>query len=703
MQPATEASVLGNFDGAQYSHFGVETTFFRRDGKFFARTDGPDGELRDFEIAYTFGVEPLQQYLIAFPGGRLQALSVVWDTRRASEGGQRWFHLQPDAPIPHGDALHWTGPNQNWNFMCAECHSTNLQKNYIASEDRYETRWSEIDVSCEACHGPASAHLAWASDRARARDDKGLALDLRNDGSWRFEGDARIAQRTPARGADAQLDSCGRCHSRRSVLHPDVARGQSLLDTHRPAFLDEPLYYADGQIRDEVYDWGSFLQSRMYAAGVVCSDCHDPHALKLPDDLDQTCVKCHRADSFAVPDHHRHEPDSAGASCVACHMPARTYMGVDARRDHSFRIPRPDLTDAIGAPNACADCHADRSARWASEAIERWYGARRSAKSHYGEILYAGRRSLPGAALALAELAHDRATPAIVRATALRLLPPGSNAASTLREALGDADPLLRVAALEAAESLEPTLRLELVRQLLGDPVLGVRIQAARAMTTVSSDLWEPGDRSKLDPPLAEYRAAQLENAERPEAHLNLGVLASAFGGLESARAEYEAALRLGPWFVPAYANLADLERQIGRDDAAERVLRAGLARVADSAELHHALGLTLVRQGRAPDALVALARAAELAPEVPRYAYVYGIALNSAGETERALALLADAQQRHPGDPELLAALTTLSRDAGNLEAALAYALALVELIPEDPGARRLLAEIRSGVRERQ
>jgi Flp pilus assembly protein TadD len=719
MQTVDETSVLGDFDGAQFTHFGVTSSFFRRDGKFIARTDGPDGELHDYEIAYVFGFDPLQQYLIEFPGGRLQALSVCWDSRPESEGGQRWFHLYPEDPIPHGDVLHWTGPNQNWNFMCADCHSTRLEKNYLAGEERYETRWEEINVSCEACHGPGSIHVAWANDRAESgvangqgsdhsngdnglvgdlrNVGNGLTVDLRNDGVWRFDSDARIARRTPEKGADAQIDTCGRCHARRSVLHPEPVRGQSLADTHRTAFLDEPLYYADGQILDEVYVWGSFLQSRMYAAGVVCSDCHDAHALQLGEDPDLICLGCHRADLYAVPDHHHHKWKSVASSCVACHMLARTYMGVDVRHDHSFRVPRPDLTVEMGTPNTCTDCHSDHSAEWSAEAAERWYGTERSAKPHYGQILQAGRESAPGASRALAELAGEPTAPAIVRATALRLLPPEPQTADAVRRGLGDGDPLVRVAALEAAENLEPRLRLKLARQLLSDPVLGVRAQAARTMILVPAQLWDPSDRARIERPLAEYRAAQMENADRPEARLNLAVLAIALGDPELARTEYETALRLGPWFVPAYVNLADLHRQIQSDDEAERVLRTGLAQVGDSAELFHALGLTLVRQGRTPEAIAELARAAELAPEFPRYAYVYGIALDSAGEVERARQVLDDAYRRHPGDRSLLTVLVTMSRDAGNLEVALTYAVALVELNPEDPGSRQLLADIQS------
>jgi len=389
---------------------------------------------------------------------------------------------------------------------------------------------------------------------------------------------------------------------------------------------------------------------------------------------------------------------------LCCVPHARTYLhgrGPAARPQFPRSATGPHARDRH--PNTCTDCHADQSAEWAAEAAERWYGTERSAKPHYGQILQAGRQGAPGAARALAELAREPTAPAIVRATALHFMPPGPQTADAVRRGLGDADPLLRVAALEAAESLEPRLRLQLARQLLGDPVLSVRMQAARAMVFVPAQLLDPSDRAKLQRPLAEYRAAQAENADRPEARLNLGVLAVALGDLELARTEYEAALRLGPWFVPAYVNLADLYRQIQRDDEAERVLRTGLEEVGDSAELFHALGLALVRQGRVSAAIAELARAAEMEPETPRYAYVYGIALNSTGETDRARRVLDAAYRRHPGDRSLLTGLVTLSRDAGDLESALTYAVALVDLIPEDPGARQLLAEIQSRQSEEQ
>ena len=186
MQAATDTTVLGDFSGTRFDHMGVRSEFFRRDGKFIVRTDGPDGQLADFEVRHTFGVYPLQQYLLELPGGRLQALSIAWDARPREAGGQRWFHLYPDERIDHRDELHWTGRQQNWNFMCADCHSTNLQKNYDAASNSYATSWSEISVGCESCHGPGSEHVRLAGD---GQGPAGLtvALDERRGATWTID------------------------------------------------------------------------------------------------------------------------------------------------------------------------------------------------------------------------------------------------------------------------------------------------------------------------------------------------------------------------------------------------------------------------------------------------------------------------------------------------------------------------------------
>src|SRR5882757_3875721 len=291
MAHADDKSVLGDFADASFYYYDVRSRFFRKDGKFSVETDGPDGTLGTFEIKYTFGVDPLQQYLIEFPDGRLQALSIAWDSRPKQQGGQRWFHLYPNEQIKHDDVLHWTKLNQNWNFMCAECHSTGVQKNYDAASDRFHTTWTEISVGCEGCHGKGSRHVNWAHDQQRwspfgksDNPEKGLAVFLneRNGITWLPDPRTGNPQRSiPPAMLRKEVETCGLCHARRGEFSEDWMPGQSLSDTHVVSNLARGLYHADGQMLDEVYNYGSFKQSKMFAAGVTCSDCHDPHGTKL--------------------------------------------------------------------------------------------------------------------------------------------------------------------------------------------------------------------------------------------------------------------------------------------------------------------------------------------------------------------------------------------------------------------------------------
>ena len=342
MQVASAATVRGDFSNQSFNKGGVRARFFQRDGRFFVNTEGPDGHPADFEVKYTFGAEPLQQYLLALPRGRLQAFPIAWDVR-----GQHWFDLNPNAGTDHRDDLHWTQPAYNWNFMCAECHSTDVRKNYDAAHDAYRTRFSQVNVGCQACHGPASRHLT--------------VVEGAHTGSWGNDLGFTSAPMTSTQAA--QLDACGRCHSRRASVSGAYQYGRPLLDTHLPSLLDEGLYFADGQFQDEVYEYGSFLQSKMHAKGVRCSDCHEPHSLETRAPGNDLCTTCHndgapslrhaidvstlKHKNYDSPAHHFHPVGSPGAQCVSCHMPSRTYMTVQARHDHSLKIPRPDLSATL--------------------------------------------------------------------------------------------------------------------------------------------------------------------------------------------------------------------------------------------------------------------------------------------------------------------------------------------------------------------
>jgi predicted CXXCH cytochrome family protein len=700
MAEATEQTVLGDFGDKRFTHFGVTSRFFRRDDRIFVNTEGPDGALHDYEIRYTFGWMPLQQYLIELPGGRLQALSIAWDSRPKEQGGQKWFHLYANERIAPGDELFWTKPSQNWNYMCAECHSTDLRKNYRPDGDRYETGWAEINVACEACHGPGARHVAWAAKEPRDAADgsKGLVVRLGNvDGAgWVMDGERGIAKRTLPRATQAQLETCARCHSRRSMLHEPYAHGRPIGDTHRVSLLEDRLYFVDGQIQDEVYEYASFLQSRMHRAGVTCSDCHDPHSLRLRAPGNALCVSCHLASKYDVPTHHHLQGGSPGAQCVECHAPTRLYMVIDARRDHSFRLPRPDLSARLGTPDACTGCHKDKTSAWAADAIVAWYGPdRRDGAERRAQALQAGRSGAATAEEQLAALVGDPAQAGIVRATALATLREVATPSSlmTVQRAIGDADPLVRRAAAEFLDALEPARRHQLGAALLNDPVRDVRIEAGLALAGVPRQALSPEQALLLDKAVADYEAAQRANAERPESDLNLGLLYVALASPDRAEAAYRSAIRKDPTFVPAYVNLADLLRAQGR--SSEAVLREGVAAAPRAAALHYALGLALVREQRLRDAAAALQRAAELAPDNARFGYVYAVAVKETEGTARAVEVLRSQLLRHPENRDLLVALVTYSREAGDTAAARDYADRLVRLAPKDPVARQLRAEL--------
>jgi Flp pilus assembly protein TadD len=707
MQVANDQTVLGDFNNTQFTYYDLTSMFSKRDGKFMVRTDGPDGALHDYEIQYTFGVYPLQQYLIEFPGGRLQALGIAWDSRPREQGGQRWFHLYPNEKITSTDSLHWTGLNQNWNYMCAECHSTHLQKNYDLTANRYNTTWSEINVACEACHGPGSRHVAWAEHQAGGEQldndpAKGLVVRFteRAGVQWVMDAKTGNAHRNPPRESSIEIETCAHCHSRRGQFWADYVPGRPLLDTHRVQLLTPGMYYADGQQQDEVYNYGSFLQSKMFHEGVTCSDCHDPHSLTRRAPGNQVCAQCHNPEKYDTAAHHFHKPDSAGAHCAACHMPTTTYMVVDPRQDHSLRIPQPDLSVQLGTPNACNHCHSDHPARWAADWVKQWYPQPAKGWQQFAEALHAGRTGAPGAEQALTQLAGATTQPNIARATALaaldRYLSPASF--NAVLQGLQDRDPLVRLGAVQALDNLDPRRRLPLLFPLLQDPIRALRIEAARELAPLpAAQLAQlpAAHRAVLDKATAEYIAAQQTNADRPESHLNLGLLYTERGELAQAEAAYQTALKLQPTFVQAYVNLADLYRLQGKDEEGEKALRQATALAPQDADVQQALGLLLVRQQRLPEAVAALAQAARLNPDNPHYSYVYAVALNSTGKPEEAIRVLEEAHARQPNDREILYALVTINRDRGNLEAARRYAQQLLTLAPQDPALRQLMQQL--------
>ncbi|UWU95355.1 cytochrome c3 family protein [Bradyrhizobium sp. CB1015] len=700
MDHATAQSVRGDFNDATFDYAGTRSRFFRKDDKFLVETDGPDGKLATFEVKYTFGLDPLQQYLIQFPDGRVQALSIAWDTRPKEQGGQRWFHLYPDSAITSSDSLHWTKLNQNWNFMCAECHSTDVYKGYDPGKDRFVTRFAEIGVGCEACHGAGSRHIAWGRRKPASRGPDGgllVRFDERSGITWSASADRLAPVRSaPAPALRKEVETCGRCHARRGQLSEDWIPGRSLSDTHRVSLLDRQRFHADGQMRDdeETYNYAPFKQSRMFAKGVTCSDCHDPHSATLKAPGDGVCSQCHASAKYESVAHRHHADVSPQPSCASCHMPERRYMIVDRRHDHGFRVPRPDLSVQTGAPNACNDCHRDKPAVWAAQQIEGWFGPERRGHQTYARAFHAAWSEAADAQAQLAAIAESADVPGIVRASALAELP--APTLDMIRHGISDSDPLVRLGALDRLEGAPADQLWPLASPQLSDPVRGVRIRAAELLAAVPSARRPAADRDRFTRAAAEFVAAQKLNADRPDSRTALGNFFLREANPGAAEAEYRAALRLDPSFSAGAVNLSDLYRQLGRDSDGEKVLREALAASAQDASLHHALGLTLVRLKRSEEALDELRRAASLDPGQMRYAYVYAVGLNGMGRRDDALSVLNQSLRGHPNDPELLSAALNISRETGDRAAALGYAERLALLRPDDPRLANLIRELK-------
>jgi tetratricopeptide (TPR) repeat protein len=674
MQVATPDTVLADSSVASFDHNGVQTTFSRQDDQYFVTTEDADGQLREFPIRYTFGVYPLQQYLVELPNTNLHALGVAWDSRLSADGGQRWFHVYGDERIDHDDVLHWTRMSQSWASMCADCHSTGLEKKFDLDSGIFETSWEALNVSCEACHGPGSRHVVWAGS-SRATTDKGLQppLDERRSVSWIADGETGNSRRSEPRNSSQEIDTCAPCHSRRSLIAESPGTGDEFLNGYLPALIQPPLYHVDGQIRDEVYVYGSFLQSRMHAKGVTCSDCHEPHSLKLRAPGSGVCLQCHSAEKFSTVEHQLHQSGSEGAECVGCHMPATTYMQVDPRRDHSFRIPRPELSVEFGTPNACNSCHTDKDANWALQVLRAKNRISVSNENHWTRRFAELQSSPAPSRELLLGLISDFEVPAIIRATAITQVPLDGDALSLtiVGQRAESSDPMIRRAVAQALEIAHPTIVAQVGPGLLDDPVRAVRIAAASALAPLSLEILPAKAYPKLEKALNEYIETQMVSAERAESHVNLGNLQRQRRRLESSEQSYLTAIRLNPDFVPAYVNLADLYREQEREENGEQLLRRAIEVRPEQPALHHSLGLNLVRQGRMLEAVPELELAAASDMATARYAIAYALAIDAQGRSVESIAYLQNALTRFNDDPVLLATLANIYRRMGNEEAA--------------------------------
>jgi predicted CXXCH cytochrome family protein len=633
MQAANAETLLGDFNNVTFKAENETTRFSRKGDEFWVNTPGIDGKSADFKVAYTFGIAPLQQYLIEVGKGRLQALGVAWDTEK-----HRWFHLYPGQGVNFKNPLHWSKPSQNANFMCVECHTTGFKRNFDAASNTFNSQWNSLGVGCQACHGPASNHLEWT----QKKDDlihKGFAVDLKD------------------KNATVEIETCARCHARRAPLGDGYTVGKRLMDDYLPSTLTRELYALDGKIKDEVFEHGSFLQSKMFDKGVRCSNCHNPHSTELKAPGNAVCLQCHntagktsvagvdgkglQAKNYDSIEHTRHTMGQPGSQCVDCHMPGKFYMGNDFRHDHSFSIPDPERAQKLGTPDACLSCHQGKAGNKVTAQFKLWKASATAAQApRYDESLWLIRNGQPGAADALHEQLQRSNLPAIQRATLLAELPlyPSDQSLKLATQDLKNPAPQVRESAVRAISAfLPPAERAALLTPMLNDPVKAVRIVAARDLLSVARNNGLGAAQDNWDAAIAEYEAVQKSLAERAEANLNLAMLYQASGRAAEVEGLLRTALKRDPDFYPALVTLVQWLEANGRGQEAQTLLDNSLKAHPEAALLQHTRGLSLIRAGKTAEAMSALHKAAQLEPQNAQYGYVLAVALHDSGKVTEA------------------------------------------------------------------
>lgn len=634
MQTAMPDSVLGDFDNARVEFHGVQSRFFQEGNRYLVETTGDEGR-ETFEVSYTFGFSPLQQYLIEQDNGHIQALNIAWDSRPVASGGQRWFHLRNE--MPSDSPFSWTRHFQNWNARCADCHSTAFRKNFDQPRQTYASAFAEINVACEACHGPASNHV---QSIAEGRKPVKLFSPGKRPG-WRREEGEDTAKITVSR-REIDIDMCGGCHSRRNALG-EIVHGRPYHDQYEISLLEEGLYYPDGQIDDEVFVLGSFMQSRMYQKGVSCMNCHDAHTGKVLFDDNRLCSQCHDPGKFDQASHAGHTP--VQAACIDCHMPARTYMQIDDRRDHRLGIPDPQLSVSHGVPNACTGCHSDKSDEWAAAKIDR-------PPDEYADLMSRARQLDTTVVLDALPYLGSVKNPAIRRASLLANLPMNQTSVNIAEKLLQDDQDVIRLGAARFFTLATPEIRYQMLSPLLSDARKAIRGVSALGLADLVQRL--PLDRARpIIDALGEVRADM--GVDTPSGQTQLAMLELDLGRPSQAIRAFERSIQIEPHFIPALANLADLHRARGDEEKAMKLLKRAVEVAPDSGAANHALALGYVRMSRVEGALPYFKAATDRSDALPRYSFVYAVALESVGQLDRAIQVLQQANARWANQEDLL------------------------------------------------
>ena len=674
MQLANRKSILADFKGEKFISQGVTSKFFSKGEEFFVNTEGPDGKNHDYKIIYTFGITPLQQYIVQFPDGRYQCLRTAWDTEK-----NKWFDLYPDFKVVHSEWLHWSRGGLNWNTMCSDCHSTNVRKNYDPETKGYDTKYALINVSCEACHGPGKQHVEEANRLGTA---------------YKASGAMQMTLNTKPKEL---VDQCARCHMRREQISEFFNFEGTMLDHYFPQLITDRLYFIDGQILDEDYVYGSFVQSKMYQNNVTCSNCHNPHSLELKFQGNALCAQCHIPDIYDTPKHHFHEVGSEAGQCTSCHMTGRYYMGNDFRRDHSFRIPRPDLSLKYSTPNACSECHKDKDDEWAWQAFKENHGI--PDNQHFSELLAPGLHGDPKGKESLLKLIQDTIQPEIARASAVGGLQYYLNAddIAKLMAFLDDSSPLVRGATLDVLGNINTTDYSTYLLPLLKDEKRSVRVKAFYALGGLDEGQIPTQYKEVYDKVKKEFFTYLNATSDFAGGMAKKASYYLKKGDLDKAIENYEKGLEIDNLNNIVRTSLANLYYRNGELDKAENAFKTIIDQEPEYGPTYYSLALLLAEEGRSKEAIAQLEKAIEHMPENIRAYYNLSLLYDNANERVQAKNTLLKGLSISPTNEDLLYTLAFLYSKYGETEKAIEIGTQLVQLYPDNQNYKSFLQQLQA------
>lgn len=672
MQLPTDTTVLANFNDVVFKNQGVTSRFFKRDLDFYVNTEGRDGKYYDFKIEYTFGVAPLQQYIVKFPDGHYQVLSTAWDTKL-----NKWYDLYPDFKIVHSEWLHWSRGGLNWNTMCADCHSTNVRKNYSAKNHSYNTKYALINVSCEACHGPGKAHV----ENAKLLGE-----------NYQTKDDLKMITGTAPK---ALVDACARCHSRREQISEFYNFEGSFLDHYFPQVIVDNIYHKDGQILDEVYVHGSFIQSKMYQNNVTCTNCHNPHSLKLKFKGNKLCTQCHDTKVYNVPSHHFHKKNSNAAQCINCHMVGKTYMGVDYRRDHSFRIPRPDLSLKYGTPNACTQCHTDKDNQWAWNKYKARHGTPKN--KHFSELLAPGLSGTPHAFETLLELSKDTIYPEMARASGVLAMGNYVNneTIDKMLLFLDDESALVRGATIDALTDINTLDYITYFLPLLKDEKRSIRVKAFLALSGIKKSQI-PTDYENFYNAIEKEFFTHLDvTSDFSSGRGKKALFYLKKGDVVNAIKWYEGALEIDDRNNMIRTNLANLYYRNKQFKKAEDAFKIIIKQEPEYAQTYYAYSLLLAEQNKIEQAINQIDIAIRYMPENIRFYYNLGLLYDKTNNFKKAEYTIVKGLKIAPQNESLLYVLAYLYQKNNKIDKAKNIVQTLVSLYPNNPQYSSMLNQL--------